>query len=124
MVPAYISELNQVWTNIIDNAIYAMDNNGVLTIITRCNDVELNVSIIDNGKGIPGDIISRIFDPFFTTKKVGEGSGIGLDLVMRSVKHHNGKVQVNSVPGRTEFMICLPFNPPPEHNSITNSTIA
>jgi signal transduction histidine kinase len=108
-VQAFIGELNQVWTNIIDNAIFAMDKNGELRIETNCNDKELRVHIIDNGKGIPSEIVSRIFDPFFTTKKVGEGTGIGLDLVMRIVKRHNGDIKVNSVPGRTEFIVCLPL---------------
>jgi signal transduction histidine kinase len=108
-VHAYIGELNQVWSNLIDNAIYAMDKNGELTIKTECNDKELKVHFIDNGKGIPQEIMSRIFDPFFTTKKVGEGSGIGLDLVSRIIKRHHGDVKVHSVPGRTEFTICLPL---------------
>ena len=80
-MPAYVGELNQVWTNIIDNAIYALPKNGELTIETTCDDKNVRVKIIDNGAGIPPEIISRIFDPFFTTKKVGEGTGIGLDLV-------------------------------------------
>jgi signal transduction histidine kinase len=65
------------------------------------------VKIIDNGSGIPPGIISRIFDPFFTTKKVGEGTGIGLDLVKRIIDHHNGEIKVNSRPGRTEFQVCI-----------------
>lgn len=109
-VPAYVGELNQVWTNIIDNAIYAVDNNGVITIETSCDAKNVNVKIIDNGPGIPGEIQSRIFDPFFTTKKVGEGTGIGLDLVKRIIGHHNGEIKVHSVPGRTEFLICLPVS--------------
>lgn len=108
-VPAYVSELNQVWTNIIDNAIYAMDKNGELVIETAVEDHRVRVSIIDNGPGIPKEIRSRIFDPFFTTKKVGDGTGIGLDMVNRAVKHHNGEIRVSSDPGRTEFAIYLPF---------------
>jgi signal transduction histidine kinase len=108
-VPAYIGELNQVWTNLIDNAIYAMEKGGELVIETNCNKKEVVVHIIDNGTGIPPEIVSRIFDPFFSTKKVGEGTGIGLDLVMRIVKRHNGEVKVSSVPGRTEFTVCIPF---------------
>jgi signal transduction histidine kinase len=107
-VPAYIGELNQVWTNIIDNAIYALGQNGELTIETTSDAKNAQVKIIDNGAGIPPEIISRIFDPFFTTKKVGEGTGIGLDLVNRIIKHHNGEIKVNSKPGRTEFIICIP----------------
>ena len=108
-IPAYVGELNQVWTNIIDNAIFALDKNGELTIETSLDNKNLKVSIIDNGTGIPKDILSRIFDPFFTTKKVGQGTGIGLDLVQRIIKHHNGEIKVNSVPGRTEFTICIPL---------------
>jgi signal transduction histidine kinase len=107
-VPAYVGELNQVWTNIIDNAIYAMPKNGQLKIKTACNPKDITVSVIDNGGGIPKDIMTRIFDPFFTTKKVGDGSGIGLDIVNRIVKRHNGEIKVNSEPGRTEFKICIP----------------
>ena len=73
-VPAYVGELNQVWTNLIDNAIFALEKNGTLTIETSCDDKNITVSIIDNGAGISKEIISRIFDPFFTTKKVGEGN--------------------------------------------------
>jgi signal transduction histidine kinase len=108
-VHAYVGELNQVWTNIIDNAIYAMDQNGELIIETTCDKKDVNVKIIDNGVGIPPEIISRIFDPFFTTKKVGEGTGIGLDLVQRIIKHHNGDIKLHSKPGCTEFLICIPI---------------
>src|SRR4029079_2917638 len=102
-IPAYVGELNQVWTNIIDNAIYAVDKNGELTIETTCNSKNVKVRIIDNGSGIPKEILSRIFDPFFTTKKVGQGTGIGLDIVNRIIKRHNGEIKVHSEPGRTEF---------------------
>ncbi len=109
-IPAYIGELNQVWTNIIDNAIFALEKNGELIIHTSSDEKNLKVSIVDNGAGIPRDILSRIFDPFFTTKKVGQGTGIGLDLVQRIIKHHHGEIKVNSIPGRTEFIICLPLS--------------
>jgi signal transduction histidine kinase len=109
-IPAYIGELNQVWTNIIDNAIYAMDNGGELCIETTCDTRNVNIKIVDNGSGIPQEIISRIFDPFFTTKKVGEGTGIGLDLVKRIINRHNGEIKVYSEPGRTEFLICIPVS--------------
>jgi len=108
-VPAYIGELNQVWTNIIDNAVYALPNGGELVIETSSDGRNACIKIIDNGPGIPSDIISRIFDPFFTTKKVGEGTGIGLDLVKRIIKHHNGEIKVNSIAGRTEFLISIPY---------------
>ena len=109
-VPAFVGELNQVWTNIIDNAIDALPQNGEITIETSSDDKNVYVKIIDNGPGIPQEIINRIFDPFFTTKKVGEGTGIGLDLVKRIIDHHNGEVKVDSKPGRTEFIICIPKN--------------
>jgi signal transduction histidine kinase len=108
-VPAYVGELNQVWTNIIDNAIYAVNAGGEITIETTCDSKNVNIKIVDNGSGIPPEIISRIFDPFFTTKKVGEGTGIGLDIVSRIIKRHNGEIKVYSKPGRTEFHICLPL---------------
>jgi len=115
-VDAFVGELNQVWTNIIDNAIYALPQDGELIIETNCDNKNVYVKIIDNGSGIPPEIISRIFDPFFTTKKVGEGTGIGLDLVNRIIKHHNGEVKVNSKPGRTEFLICIPVLEKKERN--------
>jgi len=108
-IPAYVGELNQVWTNIIDNAIYAVNENGELTIETSCDSKNVKVKIIDNGTGIPKEIMSRIFDPFFTTKKVGQGTGIGLDLVNRIVKRHNGEIKVQSEPGRTQFDVCIPL---------------
>lgn len=109
-VPAYVGELNQVWTNIIDNAIYALDKEGEITIETTCDAKNVYVKIIDNGIGIPPEIQSRIFDPFFTTKKVGDGTGIGLDIVKRIINDHNGEIKVHSIPGRTEFIICLPVS--------------
>jgi signal transduction histidine kinase len=109
-IPAYIGELNQVWTNIIDNAIYALNQDGEITIETTCDTKNVYVKIIDNGSGIPAEIQSRIFDPFFTTKTVGEGTGIGLDIVKRIINHHNGEIKVHSNPGRTEFLICLPVS--------------
>jgi len=109
-VPAYVGELNQVWTNLLDNAIYAVSKNGEINIETRCNQNEVTVKIIDSGPGIPADIQSRIFDPFFTTKKVGEGTGIGLDTVMRIIKRHNAEIKVTSVPGRTVFTVCIPYD--------------
>lgn len=113
-VPAFGGELNQVWTNLIDNAIYALPKKGELVIETsldknnKQDKKNVKVSIIDNGPGIPKENVSRIFDPFFTTKKVGEGTGIGLDIVRRIVKHHNGEINLNSVPGRTEFSVSIP----------------
>lgn len=108
-IPAYVGELNQVWTNLIDNAIFALQKNGTITIETSLDSKNLTVNIIDNGPGIPKEIQSRIFDPFFTTKKVGEGTGIGLDIVNRIVKGHEGAIKVSSEPGRTEFSVCIPI---------------
>ncbi len=109
-VEAYIGELNQVWTNIIDNAVYAVPQNGELAIETECNKNDITVRITDNGPGIPKEILSRIFDPFFTTKKVGEGTGIGLDIAKNVISRHNGDIEVNSVPGKTVFKIRIPVS--------------
>ena len=108
-IAAYVGELNQVWTNLIDNAIYALEKNGSLVIETSCNDKYIKVSVMDNGRGIPKEIMSRIFDPLFTTKKIGEGTGVGLDIVSRVVKRHKGDIKVTSEPGRTEFLISIPI---------------
>jgi signal transduction histidine kinase len=103
------SELNQVWTNLIDNAADAMKDSGKLTIRTaRENDFVL-VEIADNGPGIPPDKISRIFDPFFTTKGVGEGTGLGLDVVNRIIKNIGGQISVTSAPGDTRFQVRIPI---------------
>ncbi|WP_143307122.1 sensor histidine kinase [Chitinophaga vietnamensis] len=113
-VNAHIGELNQVWTNIIDNAIDAMEANGkgTLEIITRKDGHNcVAVDIIDDGPGIPPDIIDRIFDPFFTTKAIGQGTGLGLDITSQIVKRqHKGNLKVSAVPGRTQFTVALPIN--------------
>ena len=107
------SELNQVWTNLIDNAADAMNGNGKLTVRTaRENDFVL-VEIADNGPGIPADVKSRIFDPFFTTKGVGEGTGLGLDVVNRIIKNVRGQISVTSVPGDTRFQVRIPIHTTP-----------
>jgi signal transduction histidine kinase len=109
-IRAFPGELNQVWTNIIDNAIDAMEINskGNLTITSRHDGRFVKVSIKDDGPGIPEDIKPKIFAPFFTTKEMGKGSGLGLDVVTRIMIQHNGEVKVTSEPGATEFEICLP----------------
>ena len=110
-IQAYGSELNQVWTNLIDNAIYAMDGTGQLEIATHNYGDRLEVKITDSGIGIPPEIQSRIFEPFFTTKPVGKGTGLGLDNVRRIVENrHLGSVTLESEPGKTCFAICLPVN--------------
>ena len=111
-IPIYVSEINQVWTNLIDNAIDAMEDKGTLTIRTQANSQQLRIDIIDNGSGIPPDIQSSIFDPFFTTKAVGQGSGLGLDIVQKIVEQHNGTIKVESEPGNTQFTICFPITNP------------
>jgi signal transduction histidine kinase len=103
------SELNQVWTNIIDNAIDAMHGKGELRVRTYRDDGCVVVEIGDNGPGIPEEVQPHIFEPFFTTKGVGEGTGLGLDTVQRIVKKHRGNIQVNSRPGDTRFQIWLPM---------------
>jgi signal transduction histidine kinase len=111
-VKAMIGELNQVWTNLMDNALDAMEpaGKGTLEIKTRRDNDCVEVSIIDNGPGIPDDIKSQVFDPFFTTKEIGKGTGLGLDVVNRIVKQHRGSIKLNSVPGRTEFLVCFPID--------------
>ncbi len=107
---AYGSELNQVWTNLIDNAIAAMNGQGKLEIITRQQNNSIRVDIIDSGSGIEPEVRSRIFEPFFTTKSVGEGSGLGLETVRRIVENrHQGSILLESNPGRTCFSVCLPI---------------
>ncbi len=108
-VMAYGSELNQVWTNLIDNAADSMKEKGKLSIrVVRENDYVL-VEIADNGPGIPPEVQSRIFEPFFTTKGVGDGTGLGLDVVHRIVKKMRGLVTVTSVPGDTRFQVRIPI---------------
>jgi signal transduction histidine kinase len=108
---AYGSELNQVWTNLIDNAIDAMQGKGVLEITTQQQNGFVRVDITDFGSGIPSDIQTRIFEPFFTTKAVGGGSGLGLETVRRIVENrHHGTIGFESQPGRTCFTIRLPLS--------------
>jgi signal transduction histidine kinase len=111
-VKAMIGELNQVWTNLIDNATDALENteNPTLTLKTRQDREFVCVSVIDNGAGIPEEIKNKIFDPFFTTKQIGQGTGLGLDVVSRIVKQHKGTISVTSEPGKTEFIVCFPIN--------------
>ncbi|WP_416673686.1 sensor histidine kinase [Egbenema bharatensis] len=109
---AYGSELNQVWTNLIDNAIDAMNGKGTLKIITRQSNQFAQVDIIDSGSGIPPEIQSRIYEPFFTTKTVGHGSGLGLETTRRIVENrHHGTIALESQPGKTRFTVCLPLSP-------------
>ena len=112
-IPANGSELNQIWTNLIDNAIAAMNSqpNGekILTVRTVLEPNDVLVEVADNGPGIPAEIRGRIFEPFFTTKQVGEGTGLGLDIVQRIVRTHQGDIRVESQPGHTAFQVRLPL---------------
>jgi signal transduction histidine kinase len=114
-IPAYAGELNQVWTNLLDNAVSAMGETGTLTIRTGLDREFVFVEFGDTGPGIPPEIRDRIFEPFFTTKPVGEGTGLGLDISWRIVvnKHH-GDITVESVPGDTRFRVRLPVTPQEE----------
>jgi signal transduction histidine kinase len=105
----YPGELNQVWTNIIDNALDAMKGGGELTVRSYLGNGVVATEISDTGAGIPDEIKDRIFDPFFTTKEIGQGSGVGLDVVLQIVRHHAGKVDVDSKPGSTTFTVSLPI---------------
>ena len=108
-VSCYPDELNQVWTNLIHNAIQAMDARGTLTINVDRQEGMVSVSITDSGKGIPLEIQSKIFEPFFTTKSSGEGSGLGLDIAKKIIEKHQGEIRFESVPGKTSFTVCLPY---------------
>jgi signal transduction histidine kinase len=109
LVMTYSDELSQVWTNIIQNAIQAMNGVGNLRIEVTHDEANAFVRIIDSGPGIPPDKIEKIFEPFFTTKSRGEGTGLGLDIVRKIVRKHYGEISVESVPGRTCFIVRLPF---------------
>ncbi len=109
-VPVYAGELNQVWTNLIDNAIQAMDGNGTLSVRTSRDGDRLRIEIGDTGPGVPAELRQRIFEPFFTTKPVGQGTGLGLDISYRIVVvRHGGDLSVESEPGDTRFVVRLPL---------------
>jgi signal transduction histidine kinase len=110
-IQAYGSELNQVWTNIIDNAVDAMNGQGEIVLRTRQADGWVTIEIEDNGPGIPDEVQSNIFDPFFTTKSPGEGTGLGLNISQNIiVQKHGGEISVRSAPGKTCFEVRLPIN--------------
>ena len=112
-VPSYPAELNQVWTNLIDNAVQAMGETGTLTLTTHRDDEYATVKVSDTGPGIPDDIKDRIFEPFFTTKPIGHGTGLGLDIAWRIVVNkHRGYLKVMSEPGSTTFVVRLPLEGP------------
>jgi signal transduction histidine kinase len=112
-IPAFPAELNQVWTNLIDNAVSAMNGSGMLTIRTARDREQLLIEFGDTGPGVPDEIKDRIFEPFFSTKPVGQGTGLGLDISYRIVVgRHHGDLRVESVPGDTRFRVSLPFVAP------------
>jgi signal transduction histidine kinase len=106
-VLGFAGELNQIWANLIDNALDAIPEAGRVELLARREDGRVVVRVVDNGPGIPQDIRQRIFDPFFTTKPMGHGTGLGLDIVRRLVRHNDGEISVESQPGRTEFRVVL-----------------
>jgi signal transduction histidine kinase len=118
-VECYAGELNQVWTNLILNALQAMAGTGRLSIVTYQQDGFAGVRITDTGPGIPPEALPRIFDPFFTTKGPGLGSGLGLGIVRQIVEHHRGRLNVTSRPGCTQFDVLLPFRPEGSEPEIT-----
>ncbi|MEU4221744.1 ATP-binding protein [Actinoplanes sp. NPDC026623] len=112
-IPAHPAELNQVWTNIVDNAVQAMNGAGTLTVKTYRQDDQVVVSIGDTGPGVPEELRKRVFEPFFTTKAVGEGTGLGLDISYRIVVGgHGGDIVLESRPGDTRFLVSLPISEP------------
>jgi signal transduction histidine kinase len=108
-VRGFVGELNQVWSNLIDNALDAVPDGGRVEVFAGRDGTRVVVRVVDNGGGIAPQIRDRIFDPFFTTKPVGQGTGLGLDIVRRLVRHNEGDIDVESQPGRTEFRVWLPL---------------
>ena len=105
----FAGELNQIWANLIDNALDAAPASGRVDVNATRERDRVVVRVIDNGPGIPAEVRGRMFDPFFTTKPVGKGTGLGLDIVRRLLAHNDADVEVESVPGRTEFRVSLPI---------------
>jgi signal transduction histidine kinase len=114
-IEAFPGELNQVWTNLIDNAVDAMDGQGVLSLTVRADDDVLVVDIADTGHGMAPEVAARAFDAFYTTKDVGKGTGLGLDIARRIiVERHSGTINVDSRPGATVVRVRLPLRAPVE----------
>ena len=107
-VRGFAGELNQIWGNLIDNALDAVPESGSVEVTAKRECERVVVRVVDNGPGIPAPLLGRIFDPFFTTKPMGQGTGLGLDIVRRLVQHNDGTIEVDSLPGRTEFRVALP----------------
>ncbi len=108
-VRGFAGELNQIWANLIDNALDAVADSGRIEVLASAEGRRMVVRVVDNGSGIPAEIRDRIFDPFFSTKPTGLGAGLGLDIVLRLVRHNEGEISVESQPGRTEFRVDLPL---------------
>jgi signal transduction histidine kinase len=109
---AHVGELNQVWTNLIDNAVEAMDGKGVLRLSTRAGQDDVVIDVGDTGPGMPPDVASRAFEAFFTTKEAGKGTGLGLDIARRIItERHGGTIVIDSQPGRTIFRVRIPVRP-------------
>jgi signal transduction histidine kinase len=108
-VRGFAGELNQIWANLIDNALDAVPDSGRVDVTAICERQRVVVRVVDNGAGIPAEIRKRLFEPFFTTKPVGQGTGLGLDIVRRLVIHNDAEIDIESAPGRTEFRVSLPL---------------
>jgi signal transduction histidine kinase len=108
-VRGFAGELNQIWANLIDNALDAVPDSGRIEVLANRDGEHVVVRVVDNGSGIPAKIRERIFDPFFTTKPPGKGTGLGLDIVRRLVRHNDGEIEVDSQAGHTEFRVMLPL---------------
>ncbi|MEO0374512.1 MAG: AAA family ATPase [Cyanobacteria bacterium P01_A01_bin.17] len=115
-IQCYADELNQVWTNLIHNALQAMDYRGTLEVSLQELDGSAQIKITDSGSGIPPEVQASIFEPFFTTKPPGEGSGLGLDIVKKIIDKHQGTITFESIPSQTTFIVSLPMNPQPVNN--------
>ncbi len=110
-VTATGGELNQIWLNLIENALDAISESGHIQIIARKELDRVVVRVVDDGHGVPPELLAQIFDPFFTTKEPGEGTGLGLDIARSIVRRHSGDIEVESHPGKTEFRVRLPAAP-------------
>lgn len=108
-VRGFAGELNQIWANLIDNALDAVPESGRVEVLANHLNQKVAVRVIDNGAGIPAEVRERIFEPFFTTKPMGQGTGLGLDIVRRLIRHNDGEISFESEPGRTEFRVALPL---------------
>ena len=108
-VRGFAGELNQIWANLIDNALDAIAEGGRVEVTASRERQRVVVRVIDNGPGIPAEVRAHLFEPFFTTKPIGKGTGLGLDIVRRLVSHNDADIDVESRPGRTEFRVSLPI---------------